>query len=209
MTKVSPNELLRMTQILASGIPLDDGVVEDLRASCRGLSICQTGTVLENTIFDLEEGGTGYVVSIALENTSTKTMRIDQYRLDHPWPESGFHWLGDPLKKMPRESIYSFPKYGPEGLERECVLNHRVGPHGRLVPGDCIEGLLCGVGQAYIPDKYHHRRRLSMRLSVLDGRGQETDLIIDTILNREVQLRRQRRMEAFKTRDSRAPWAKL
>ncbi len=200
VAKVSPSELLRMTQILALGIPLDDVVMENLRASSLGLSICQTGTVLENTIFDLKDGGTGYLVSIAINNNSAKTMRIDQYRLEQPWPESGFHWLEDPLKKMPRESIYSFPKYGPEGLERECVLNHRVGRHSRLLPGDCIEGLLCGVGQAYIPDEYHHRQRLSMRLSVFDGRGQETDLIIDVILNREVQIWHQRQREAFKRR---------
>jgi hypothetical protein len=47
MTKASPNELLRMTQILASGIPSDGAVMENLRAACRGFSICQTGTVLE------------------------------------------------------------------------------------------------------------------------------------------------------------------
>jgi hypothetical protein len=36
-----------MTQILAAGIPSDDAVMENLRAACRGFSICQTGTVLE------------------------------------------------------------------------------------------------------------------------------------------------------------------
>lgn len=77
MTKVKPDELLRMTQILASGIPLDDGVVKDLRASCRGLFIGQIGTLLENTVFDLEDGGTGYIVSIAIDNTLAKTVRID------------------------------------------------------------------------------------------------------------------------------------
>ena len=33
VAKVSPSELLRMTQILALGIPLDDVVMENLRAS--------------------------------------------------------------------------------------------------------------------------------------------------------------------------------
>jgi hypothetical protein len=198
-----------MTQILASGIPLDDEVMEHLRASCRGLSVSQTGTLLENTIFDLEHGGTGYIVSIAIDNTSTKTVRIDQYRLEQPWPESGFHWLEDPRKMIPRENTYSFPQYGPEGLERECVLNHRIGRHGRLLPGDYIEGLLCGVGQACIPKEYYHRQRLPIRLSVFDGRGQETDLLMDIIVNREIQIRHQRRVEAFKTRNARASWAKV
>ena len=202
MTKVRPDELFRMTQILASGIPLDDGVMEDLRASCRGLSIGQTGTLLENTVFDLEDGGTGYIVSIAINNTFAKTVRIDQYRLEPPWPESGFHWLQDPLKKMPRESTYSFPRYGPEGFDRECVLNHRVGHHGRLLPDDCIEGLLCGVGQAYIPDGYQHRQRLQMQLSIFDGRGQRTTIELNVLTNREVQMRRWQRNEGLKKRDA-------
>jgi hypothetical protein len=75
--KVRPDELLRMTQIPDSGIPLDDSVMEDLRASCRGLSVRQTETFVESMIFDLKYGGTGYLMSIAIDNTSTKTMRID------------------------------------------------------------------------------------------------------------------------------------
>jgi hypothetical protein len=129
-----------------------------------------------------------------------ESIHISQYRLEPPWLESGFRWLDDPWKKAPRERSYSFPKYGPEGFERECVLNHRVGRHGRLLADDCIEGFLCGVGQASIPDEYHHRQRLSIRLAVFDGRGQETDLAIDVILNREIQIRHQRQMEAFKSR---------
>jgi hypothetical protein len=191
-----------MTQILASGIPLDDGVMEDLRSSCRGLSICQTGTLLENTVFDLDDGGTGYIVSIAINNTSAKTLRIDQYRLEQPWPESGFHWLEDPLKKIPRESTYSFPQYGPEGFERECVLNHRIGRHGRLLADDCIEGLLCGVGQACIPDGYQHRQRLQMKLSVFDGRGRGTTIKLNVLINREVRIWRGQRIEGLKKRDA-------
>jgi hypothetical protein len=208
ITKVSPDELLRMKQIIASGIPLDDAVMENLGASCRGLLVRQTGPFLENMIFDLKYGGTGYILSIAVDNDSTQPLRVEQYRLEQPWPESDFHWLEDPLRKTPRERTYSFPERGPEAFERECVLNHRVGRRGRLLPGDCIEGLLCGVGQARIPDEYHHNQSLSMRLSVLDGRGQKTELLVEFILNREEQIRRHRRIEVFKGRDARMNWVK-
>jgi hypothetical protein len=89
------------------------------------------------------------------------------------------------------------------------VLNHQVGRRGRLLPGDCSEGFLCGVGQGRIPDEYHHNQRLSMGLSVLDGRGQETDLLVEFTVNREEQIRRHRRMEVFKGRDARVNWVKV
>jgi hypothetical protein len=160
-----------MEQLVASGIPLDDGVVSDLRTSSQGLSLYQTGTPVENELFDLAFGGFGLLVSVSVRNDSPGTIHISQYRLEPPWPESGFRWLEDPRKKVPRERSYSFPQYGPEGLERECVLNHRVGRQGRLLPGECIEGFLCGVGQVSIPDEYQHRQRLSLRLSVFAANG--------------------------------------
>lgn len=182
--KASPEELFRIVRIRDSGIPMDQTIIENLQASCRGLSICQTGSVLETMIFDLEHGGCGYMLSIAVHNDSDKILRVEQYRLNLPWPESHFHWLEDPRKFTPRESWYSFPPHGPEGLSRESVLNHRIGRNGRLLPDDCIEGLLCGVGEASIPDEYHHRQRLLMRLSVFDGSGHRTQIDLGCMVNR-------------------------
>lgn len=173
-----------MEELLASGIPLDERVVSDLRTSCQGLSLHQTGTLVENELFDLAFGGFGLLVSISVSNDSRRTIHTSQYRLEPPWPESGFRWLDDPWKKVPRESSYSFPQYGPQALERECVLNHRAGRQGRLLPGECIEGFLCGVGQVCIPDEYQHRQRLSLQLSVFDGRGDLSSIMINCIVNR-------------------------
>src|ERR1700730_7376278 len=131
-TKTSSEQLLRMSRILSSGIPLNPVVVQALRASCRGLSICQIGSPVENTVFDLEHGGTGYMLSVEICNHAPKILGIEHYRLEPPWPESDFRWLQDPRKWTPCEVNYSFPKYGPEGLDRECVLNHRVGRNGAL-----------------------------------------------------------------------------
>jgi hypothetical protein len=99
-----------MEQLLASVIPLDQGVVGDLRTSCQGLSLCQTGAVVENELFDLAFGGFGLLVSISVSNDSRRTIHVSQYRLEPLWPESGFHWLEDPRKKVPRERNYSFPQ---------------------------------------------------------------------------------------------------
>jgi hypothetical protein len=197
-TKTSSEQLLRVSRILESGIPLDPVVVEALRRSCGGLSISQIGSPVENTIFDLEHGGTGYMLSVEICNHAPKILGIEQYRLEPPWPESDFRWLEDPRKLTPCEVNYSFPKYGPEGLDRECVLNHRVGRNGRLLPGDCTRGFLCGVGQACIPDEYQDRQRVRMQLSLVATRGTELTLDIDLVLNREVQIRRQRQLEKFR-----------
>jgi hypothetical protein len=176
-----------MEQLVVSGIPLDDGIVGDLRTSSQGLSLYQTGTSVENELFDIALGGFGVLISISVANDSPGTIYIGQYRLELPWPESNFRWLEDPRKKVPRELSYSFPQYGPEGLERECVLNHRVGRQGRLLPGETIEGFLCGLGRACIPDEYQHRQDLSLRLSVFDGDGQFTCIIANVIVNRQVK----------------------
>lgn len=202
ITKSSRADLLRMEQLIDSGVPLVEKVVSELRASCQGPSLYQTGTPVENELFDLPFSGFGLVVSIAICNDSPKTIHISGYRLEPLWPEVGFRWLDDPRKKAPRERSYSFPKYGPEGFEREYVLNHQVGRHGRLLADDCIEGFLCGVGQACIPDGYYHRQRLPIQLSVFDGRGQGTSIILNVLINREGRVRRRQRNEGLKKRDA-------
>jgi hypothetical protein len=70
------------------------------------------------------------------------------------------------------------------------------------LPGECIEGFLCGVGQVCIPHEYQHRQRLSLQLSVFDGRGQRTTIELNVLTNREVQMRRWQRNEGLKKRDA-------
>ena len=185
MKTITAADLLRMEQILDSGIPLDEGVVANLRTSCLGLSVYQTGSPLENELFDLEFSGFGLIVSVAVCNDTPKPIRVGQYRFEPPWPVLGFRWLEDPWKKVPREDSYSFPRYGPEGMDRDWVLNHRIGRHGALFPGDHMEGVLCGTGQSCLPDIYRHRQHLPLQLSVFDGRGNETCLIVNMLVSRK------------------------
>ena len=99
------------------------------------------------------------MLNVEICNNAPKSLCIEQYRLLMPWPESDFRWLADPRRLTCGQLIYSFPKYGPEGLDRECVLNHRLGRNARLFTGDCIRGLLCGVGERHaIPDRYQGRQ---------------------------------------------------
>jgi hypothetical protein len=62
-----------MEQLLDSGIPLEEEVISELRASCQGLALYQAGTPVENELFDLEFGGFGLIASIAICNDSPRT----------------------------------------------------------------------------------------------------------------------------------------
>ncbi len=70
---------------------------------------------MEDCVFELESGGTGFMIAIAIHNMSYKILRPREARLAIPWPESNFRWLENPISKLPREYTYTFPRYGPEG----------------------------------------------------------------------------------------------
>ena len=168
--KVSRDELKLMSELHRRGIPLDKDVLEDLESRSRGLSIYQTGPNVENTVFDLDSSGSGYMFGAALYNDSNRVIHLREFRLSIPWHEPQFTWLEDPLRKSPRDYAYSFPPHGPAGFGREVVLNHYVGR--KLNPAATIEGLLLGVGQARVPDEYLHGHSIFMSFVVFDGQGE-------------------------------------
>jgi len=146
-TKLTKDELKLMSKLRRKGIPLDGEVLLDLESRSRGPSIYQTGSAAENTVFDLDFGGSGYMLSLAIDNVSDRIIHLREFRLSVPWPEPEFKWLKDPFRKSPREFMYSFPPPRTAGFEREVVLNHCLGPYGRLNPGGALEGLLLGVAK--------------------------------------------------------------
>jgi hypothetical protein len=185
--KLSDEELGALLDLERGGVPLDRGVLEDLKAASRGLSAYQTGTVLENTIFDLDSGGSGYILSIAICNDSERPIRLHEFGLRMLWHEPAFRWLDDPSRESPRESGYSFARPGPVGFERGIVLNHCVG--SQLNPGDPLEGLLLGTGQAPIPEEYRDRQRLQMGLSISGSQGHSCATQLNFYVSRPGRIR--------------------
>ncbi len=185
--RVSNEELKLLGNLQREGVPFDGEVLEDLKAASRGLSIYQTGSILENTVFDLNFGGSGYMISLVIANDADTVICPHEFRLEIPWHEPQFRWLEDPSRKSPREYTYSFPRRGPEGFERSVVLNHRLGRKGKLNPGGELDGLLLGVGQAPIPDEYSDRRGLLTRLSIFDERGNCYESDVELLVIRERQ----------------------
>ncbi len=194
--EINNEELRLFAELRRGGIPLDEAVLEEIKAACRGLVIHRTGNIVENAVFDLDSGGAAYMLAIAIENDSDQILRVQELRLEMAWPESHFRWLENPLAKVPREYFYSFPPPGPAGFDRDVVLNHRLRPGCKLYPGDSLEGLLLGVGQASVPDQYLNRQGLHMRLSILDGRGNRYSSDVILAVSREGRVRRRQVKES-------------
>jgi hypothetical protein len=200
-TKMSEEEILMLSQLHRAGIPLDKEVLEGLKVHSRGLSIHQRGTCIDNSVVDLDFGGTGYILSVAIYNDSNRIIRPHEIRLEMPWHESQFRLLENPLTKIPREYTYALPPPGPAGFEREVVLNHHFGGKGRLCPGDCIEGFLLAVGQEPIPVGYRNRQKLQAHLSIFDGPGNRYESRVELFVRREERRTRDRVTEMCGPRD--------
>jgi hypothetical protein len=189
MDKKLSNEELRQLRLLQNqGIPFDPQVVNDWERASRGLSLFQTGDPAQNRVFDLDRGGWGCTLAIAIQNDSDRVICVQQYRLEVPTFEGNFDWLEDPLRRSPRGYSYSFPPPGTVGLDREDVLNHRIGSKGRLNPGDSLEGLLLGKGQACLPDTFRDRQQMPAKLTIFDGRGGCYELKVTLCVNRQVRI---------------------
>jgi hypothetical protein len=170
--KLTDDEFRALSRLQKGDIPLDEEVLEDIRGGSRGLSVFQAGdSPPDSSVFDLDSGGSGIMFPAAIYNDSNRPIWVHEFRLGKLWHDAQFRWLDDPLRTSPRTHSYSFPSPGPQGFEREEVLNHRVGRAGRLNPGGCLEGLLLGIGQTRMPDEWRDRQMLVTRLLVYDGRG--------------------------------------
>jgi hypothetical protein len=177
MEKMSLEALALARQLRDAGIPLDGEVLEEAaNRTCSRLSVFQNSNFVETNVFDLESGGTGYILSVMVHNESDQVVQLQAFRLEIPWWENSFRWLQDPFRESPRQYTYSYPAPGPAGFERDVVLNHRLGDQGRIMPGDWLEGLLLGVGDEPIPEEHCDRQRIEMPLSIFDGQGNRYQL---------------------------------
>jgi hypothetical protein len=186
--KLSNEQLRRLHRLPGDGIPFDQQVVNDLERASRGLSALQTGDPAQNRVFELDRGGWGCTLAIAIQNDSDRVICVQEYRLEVPRFEWNFEWLEDPFRKSPRGYSYSFPPPGSLEFEREVVLNHRIGRKGRLNPEDSFEGLLLGKGQACLPDTFRDRQRMLAKLTVFDGRGDSYELKVTLYVDRPVPI---------------------
>lgn len=198
--KLGQQELQIVSQLRNAGIPLDDEVVRELTTAGQSLSIAQVGTVVENEIFELDDGGTGFLIKLMISSDADRVISIHHIRPEIPWYEPTFRWLPKPLGRSPTARAYSFPKDGPEDLVPEVVLNHRIGRLGKFYPGDWAEGFLLGIGDEPIPEAYVDRQGVAMTLSICQSRGNVIPIDI-TLCCRRIRSISQRRVARTTTRE--------
>jgi hypothetical protein len=98
------------------------------------------------------------------------------YQIMLPWEDPNFYLLEDPWETHASAKTYRFPCEGIE-YPRDQVLNHRT---GMLRRGQCIDGVLMGVGMKPIPSEYTHRSTAELYLSVVTALGEcMTPIIIE------------------------------
>lgn len=182
--KSSRQELQAALELQKRGIPVDGRVIEAWATSCKGLSVHQSGGILESEIFDLDSNGAGCMLSVTVCNESLRLIRLLAFRLEMPWPDPGFRWLELPWRKVPREYTYNVPGSSLVAFEPTEVLNHRLGAKGLLIPEENLDGLLLGVCERPIPENYRDRTRLPLRLSVFDTRENEYPGYIHVLVTR-------------------------
>ena len=145
------------------------------------------GGVSETSAFDLNPGGTGYMLSLRL-TVLRKPFAIAAFDLELPWTRTPVIWLSDPADGDGPHNTYRFPgRHSPE-FPRDVVINHRANPQRNLSPGRCIEGLLLGYGLDSIPDCFKHGGHAVGRVSIVDQFGQEHSAEISFWIDRSAKI---------------------
>ena len=156
--------------LIAAGCPLEleGGALDNAPSAGSGLLIHQVGGVTESLVFDLDDGGTGYILSVAIINKLPGPVCIQDYHLELPWDDPHFRWLEDPPAGAPQRYLYCFPGMRALEFERDVVINGCRWKRTKawLQPDRCIEGLLLGTGREPIPDQYKHGCFVDMELLV-------------------------------------------
>jgi hypothetical protein len=151
-------------QLRAGGIALEipaDDWKDPIRES--GLIIRQCDGRLENSVFDLGSGATGYVVSLSL-TVSTSNFALAAFDLELPW-QAKLNFLEDPRGRS-KQDRYEFPN--GDVYPRDVVINHCVDIRRILRCGQSIEGLLLGSSFESMPDGFVHGVEIPAVLKIFD-----------------------------------------
>jgi hypothetical protein len=139
-------------QLRARGIALEipaDDWKDPIRES--GLIVRQCDGRLENSVFDLGSGATGYVVSLSL-TVSTSNFALAAFDLELPW-QAKLNFLEDPRGRS-KQDRYEFPN--GDVYPRDVVINHCVDIRRILRCGQSIEGFLLASSFESMPDGFVH-----------------------------------------------------
>jgi hypothetical protein len=131
------------------------------------LIIRQQGSLTENCAFDLDCGGTGFIINLYILINKFKTA-IDYFELDVPWRDATIRWLDDPVSIGALFNVYRFPGTGALEFGRESVINHMAGSTRTWSKGQCVQGLLLGFGSDSISNDFRHGSNIPAFIRVVD-----------------------------------------
>ena len=187
MDKVARSEQFALVRwVRERGIPIDEVEFRRMEAMAGGLIIQQTGEIVMSSASDLESGGTAFIIQLVLQNCSDRPLAPVHVKIEVPWVEpEGVRLLEDPARKRPREISYEFPGRRLCPIEREAVLNHRIGRNRPVMPRDSIDGFVLAVGEAPIPAEYCDRARIRIHVTLFDQHGGICRQPFDLMASRE------------------------
>ena len=76
-----------------------------------------------------------------------------------------------PIRRGPAAGTYDFPESKPVNFLSDDVLNRRIRSHTRFFRGEYFEGLLLGMGDETMPEKYVDRMPVPINLSLVQTNG--------------------------------------
>jgi hypothetical protein len=157
-----------------------------------GLKIAQVPSLGVNTVFDLENGQTGYMMDLVICNELDRPIRIQRSHIKTPWGGARISLLPAPAKSGPRMGQYCFPGSGTLAFESEVVLNHLLTSREGLNPGEHA-GLFLGIDEAPIPSHFMENDRTLVELVIFDTRGNRYSSEFHLCVDRSASCARERR----------------
>jgi hypothetical protein len=158
--------LLRRLNQAGCPVLLDDGY----RMPPFGLAIEKPREIILQQVFDILDGGTGYVIDLGLRNELDRCIDVQDFTLVMPW---GIPQLS--VLPAPRKSSFSYPHYilpdRSQFYDYRYMLNAFFGRRkSRLNPGQKVAGLLVTLSEGSIPEEIPDRARIPATLAIFDSR---------------------------------------
>ena len=166
-----------------------------LKLSPMGLSIQQLPNVGVSTVFDLQDGRSGYVMDMQITNEAKSQIRSSDVQITPPWGLSRLSLLPDPSTFKRGYEMYDFPD-GSLGFDRSVVVNGFLSGKCKLNPGSEISGLLLGIDENPIPNDLPEFGRTVVEFAIFDNRGNKFESQFKLCVDRSATFDRERKRKA-------------
>jgi hypothetical protein len=123
-----------------------------------------------NTVFDLANGGTGFLLDILVKSQQHDPFWLDGFQIEDPWGHVTKSLVAAPSKSDVKYPHYSYPD-STLAFDGEIVVNRFFTTRRRLNWNDEICGLLMALSTQSIPDEVEHNARVPVMFLVFDRRG--------------------------------------